>query len=506
MGDTNTAKQPLVLHHLDDIVVLGRYTFLVCLLAELAFLSQLSNTMYMVYAGASPTIRGCGNVTFASMEDACTNLHLCEGHALALDSQFYSVNEEWGLHCGRRYLERRSTSLQMFGVMIGSLSSGQLSSSIGRKKPLVICLAMTGVLSLATYFVQDFLQFTLIRFVLGIFTGGHSTVVVVYLLENIPKKSRMWINTVISYSPNVIILGAVAYFFQHWRSLALVISALHIPAVALMLYLHESPRWLVQRGKIREARRVILSIAHIDGDKAKIDERNLDHILQQEHDQFEIIGKKQHTYWHVFRKAHLALPLCIISFSFFACMVVNYANMFDLGSLSGSIYLNSILVGTLRYSTNLFCGFLDYKFLCFGRKRAHTSCQLLVLGSLVLSLAILLSGNSSFMSEVIRICVLIVCAMASQIVIVDSVTCNEFFPTSVRTLCYSFVQLCSRLGIVVAPHVYSWEEVWPYLPYTFMIAVTVLDVVLFEVLLPETKNKPLEDHIVKKPKKSSAEA
>ncbi|VDP16417.1 unnamed protein product [Heligmosomoides polygyrus] len=221
-------------------------------------------------------------------------------------------------------------------------------------------------------------------------------------------------------------------------------------------------------------------------------------------------------------------------------MVVNYANMFDLGSLSGSIYLNSILVGTLRYSTNLFCGFLDYKFLCFGRKRAHTSCQLLVLGSLVLSLAILLSGNSSFMSEVIRICVLIVCAMASQqqlgtyiaylctdgisreilldersseaqpslfqIVIVDSVTCNEFFPTSVRTLCYSFVQLCSRLGIVVAPHVYSWEEVWPYLPYTFMIAVTVLDVVLFEVLLPETKNKPLEDHIVKKPKKSSAEA
>ncbi|RCN34697.1 hypothetical protein ANCCAN_19448, partial [Ancylostoma caninum] len=128
----------------------------------------------------------------------------------------------------------------MLGVMIGSLSSGQISSSFGRKKPLVICLAMTGILSLATYFVTDLIQFTAIRFVLGIFTGGHSTVVVVYLLENIPKKSRMWINTAISYSPNVIILGIIAYFFQHWRTLALVISALHIPAVALMLYLHES--------------------------------------------------------------------------------------------------------------------------------------------------------------------------------------------------------------------------------------------------------------------------
>ncbi|VDL62520.1 unnamed protein product [Nippostrongylus brasiliensis] len=425
---------------------------------------------HITKTSSSPVIKGCGNVTFNSTDEACASMHLCDGVQLELESQFYSVNEEWDIHCERRYLERRSTSLQMFGVMIGSLSSGQISSSFGRKKPLVLCLAMTGVLSLATYFVTNLFQFTLIRFFLGIFTGGHSTVVMVYLLENIPKKSRMWINTAISYSPNVIILGVIAYFFQHWRRLALVISALHIPAV----YLHESPRWLVQRGKIREARRVILSIARIDGDKANIDERNLDKILQQEHDQLEIVGKKRHTYWHVFRKAHLALPVVIISFSFFASMVVNYANMFNLGSLSGSIYLNSILIGSIRYSTNLFCGLLDYRFICFGRKRAHTTCQLLVLGSLVITASVFYS-----------------------------VTCNELFPTSVRTLCYSVVQLCSRMGIVIAPHVFSWNEIWPYLPYTFMTIVTILDVILFEVLLPETKNKPLEDHIVKKPKKNA---
>ncbi|WKY09443.1 hypothetical protein Q1695_002087 [Nippostrongylus brasiliensis] len=504
MGDdSKLIKQPLVPQHLDDIVVFGRYTLLVCLLAEFAFLSQLSNTMYMVYAGSSPVIKGCGNVTFNSTDEACASMHLCDGVPLELESQFYSVNEEWDIHCERRYLERRSTSLQMFGVMIGSLSSGQISSSFGRKKPLVLCLAMTGVLSLATYFVTDLFQFTLIRFFLGIFTGGHSTLVTMFLVDNIPKKSRMWINTAISYSPNVIILGVIAYFFQHWRRLALVISALHIPAVFLMLYLHESPRWLVQRGKIREARRVILSIARIDGDKANIDERNLDKILQQEHDQLEIVGKKRHTYWHVFRKAHLALPVIIISFSFFASMVVNYANMFNLGSLSGSIYLNSILIGSIRYSTNLFCGLLDYRFICFGRKRAHTTCQLLVLGSLVITTSVFYSGNAAAYGEVVRICVLIICSMSSQIIIVNAVTCNELFPTSVRTLCYSVVQLCSRMGIVIAPHVFSWNEIWPYLPYTFMTIVTILDVILFEVLLPETKNKPLEDHIVKKPKKNA---
>ncbi|ETN81087.1 hypothetical protein NECAME_17941 [Necator americanus] len=274
-------------------------------------------------------------------------------------------------------------------------------------------------------------------------------------------------------------------------------------AECIFSYLHESPRWLIHRGKIREARRVILDIAHIDGDKANIDEGNLDKILQLEHDQFEVMGRKRHTYWHVFRKAHLAVPLCIIAFSFFTSMMVNYANMFNLGNLSGSIYLNSILVGSLRYSTNLVCGLLDFKFVCFGRKMAHIACQLLVIGSLVLSATILYTGYAATYGEVIRICVLIVCAMSSQIVIVNSVTCNELFPTSIRTLCYSFVQLFSRLGIVVAPHVYSWEEICHYLPYTSLIAVAVLDVILFEILLPETKNKPLEDHIVKKPKKNT---
>ncbi|KJH42422.1 hypothetical protein DICVIV_11593 [Dictyocaulus viviparus] len=51
MGNSKDALEPFVPHHLDDITVLGKYAVLVCLLTELAFLSQLSNTMYMVYAG-----------------------------------------------------------------------------------------------------------------------------------------------------------------------------------------------------------------------------------------------------------------------------------------------------------------------------------------------------------------------------------------------------------------------------------------------------------------------
>ncbi|RCN34698.1 hypothetical protein ANCCAN_19449 [Ancylostoma caninum] len=117
-------------------------------------------------------------------------------------------------------------------------------------------------------------------------------------------------------------------------------------------------------------------------------------------------------------------------------MIVNYANMFNLGNLSGSIYLNSILVGSLRYSSNLLFGLLDYKFVCFGRKMAHVASQLLIIGSLILSASILYTAF-------------------------DCCTAEDF----------AFF----RANISVP------------------------------VLIPETKNKPLEDHIVKKPKKNAGQ-
>uniref|UniRef100_A0A1I7XP98 MFS domain-containing protein n=1 Tax=Heterorhabditis bacteriophora TaxID=37862 RepID=A0A1I7XP98_HETBA len=342
--------------HMDDFVVLGKYSILVCIMTEIAMLSQLSNTMYMVYAGAAPTIKGCGNLTFSSQEEGCANIHLCGSSEINVHRQFYSINEEWVLYCEDDALVRRSTSMQMFGVMLGSLSMGQISDSFGRKWPSFISLLMMTLLGFASYFCNDLTQFTIIRTIQGVFLGAQSTVSVVYMVENIPKKSRMWISTTISYSPNVLLLGVIAYFFQEWRTLASVVSALTIPALVL-----------------------ILSLNH------------------------------------------------------FACVTVNYANMFNLGSLSGSIYLNSILIGSFRYITNLICGLLDLKLIWFGRK----------------------------------------------VVIVDSVAANELFPTSVRTLCYSFVQLFSRFGIIIAPYIFTWAETWYLLPYVFLLTIAVLDLILF---------------------------
>lgn len=57
---------------------------------------------------------------------------------------------------------------------------------------------------------------------------------VVYMIENIPKRTRGYVSTLISYSPNVILLGILAFFFQQWDRLALAIAFLTVPAIVML--------------------------------------------------------------------------------------------------------------------------------------------------------------------------------------------------------------------------------------------------------------------------------
>uniref|UniRef100_A0A915EVK2 Major facilitator superfamily (MFS) profile domain-containing protein n=1 Tax=Ditylenchus dipsaci TaxID=166011 RepID=A0A915EVK2_9BILA len=134
---------------LDDFVYLGRYSLLVCLLCELMILCQLGNMFYMIYAGAAPSIASCGSKVFSAEENdkqRCAYLDsaIAAGRTKngscsepVLKSQFYSVNAEFGYYC-EGILVKQSISIQMIGVMVGSVIFGNLSDRYGRKKVRIV--------------------------------------------------------------------------------------------------------------------------------------------------------------------------------------------------------------------------------------------------------------------------------------------------------------------------------------------------------------------------------
>lgn len=53
----------------------------------------------------------------------------------------------------------------------------------------------------------------------------------VFVIENIPKRDRIWINNFVAWAPNIIVLAVVAYFSGDWRTLTRTSAALAIPAI-----------------------------------------------------------------------------------------------------------------------------------------------------------------------------------------------------------------------------------------------------------------------------------
>ncbi|KAE9546187.1 hypothetical protein FO519_010601, partial [Halicephalobus sp. NKZ332] len=104
----------------------------------------------------------------------------------------------------------------------------------------------------------------------------------VFVMETIPKKHRVWIALAISYSPNYIIFATIAYFSQDWRTLLKVISALNIPTFICLWLAYESPRWLIQKGALEQAKETYERIEKWNGSASPERQKVLEQLIQRE--------------------------------------------------------------------------------------------------------------------------------------------------------------------------------------------------------------------------------
>ena len=61
------------------------------------------------------------------------------------------------------------------------------------------------------------------------------------------------------------VVGLVAFLFQDWQDFLLALSVVMLPALFTWLFMPESPRWLVSRGKMAEAKEVLRKGAKMNG-------------------------------------------------------------------------------------------------------------------------------------------------------------------------------------------------------------------------------------------------
>ncbi len=156
------------------------------------------------------------------------------------------------------------SSLSFYGMFFGGLLGGWMADKIGRKKALLYNVLIFSVASLGNAFFNNYTLFAICRFFTGFGIIGMNIIAMVYIAEMMPAHSRGKYQGLMAATgslgvPFGIIVSAmvVPRSPEAWRIMFLLGGIGIILFPIGLKWLYESPRWLVSKGRVIEADRVV---------------------------------------------------------------------------------------------------------------------------------------------------------------------------------------------------------------------------------------------------------
>jgi sugar porter (SP) family MFS transporter len=159
------------------------------------------------------------------------------------------------------------------GCIPGALFAGRLADRFGRKKLMIVTSILYIIAALGSGIAGSFVQLVVYRLIGGVAIGMASTLAPIYISEVAPPTFRgrlgmlqqlaIVTGILLSFISNYLIVNAHYSFLSNdtfWRYM---LAAAVIPSVIffiLLMLVPESPRWLVSKNKIADAKKVFGSI------------------------------------------------------------------------------------------------------------------------------------------------------------------------------------------------------------------------------------------------------
>lgn len=156
-------------------------------------------------------------------------------------------------------------AMSLIGATIITTFSGPVSDHLGRRPMLIISSVLYFLSGLVMLWSPNVYVLLMARLLDGFGIGLAVTLVPVYISETAPSEIRGLLNTLPQFT------GCIGMFFSYcmvfgmslmdspsWR---LMLGVLSLPSVVYFVlavyFLPESPRWLVSKGKMGEAKSVL---------------------------------------------------------------------------------------------------------------------------------------------------------------------------------------------------------------------------------------------------------
>jgi MFS transporter, SP family, xylose:H+ symportor len=402
-----------------------------------------------------------------------------------------------------------ANSCALIGCLIGSMVSGGLSESLGRKKLLVLSAAIFAISSILTGAAETFDWFIAWRITGGVAIGMASNVSPMYIAEVSPASARgrlvslnqltIVIGILAAQIVNLLIAekvpdGATAEFIrqswngQHgWRWMFYAVAVPSLIFFVASMRLPESPRWLVKRGRDELAAKTLRLIG---GDEYS--RRTLAEIQQT----FAATPAASATSSgagpaNASRIITIGVLLAILQQWCGINVIFNYAEDIyrDAGYGVSDILFNIVITGAINMIfTFVALGTVDR----FGRR------ALMLIGCSGVGLSHLLIGSAYFFGlKGLPVVVLTLCAIgcyAMSLAPVTWVLISEIFPNRIRGAAVSI----SVSGLWIACFILTFtfpvlnKALGPAGTFWLYAAVCLAGLIFILGAIPETRGKTLE--------------
>jgi sugar porter (SP) family MFS transporter len=160
-----------------------------------------------------------------------------------------------------------AASSLLLGCVIGASLAAFTSDRFGRKKVLLGAAALFTISSIGAALPRDLFQFVIARLVGGAAIGIASTLSPLYIAEISPARMRGFFvslnqlaivtGILLSYSVNYLLTGAGP---ANWRWMFASAALPSVGFLLTLLFIPESPRWLMQKGREAEAQHFLTQI------------------------------------------------------------------------------------------------------------------------------------------------------------------------------------------------------------------------------------------------------
>lgn len=185
------------------------------------------------------------------------------------------INQTWTLS---PFEQGWLVSSAIVGSVIGAAANGVLADLYGRKKIIIATALIFIIGSILCGYAPTAGWLIFSRIIIGIAVGMISFVAPIYLSEIAPEKIRGSLVSLyqLALTAGILLSYLINRIFANtelnWRWM---LGSGTIPAVILLtgiLFLHDTPRWLISKNKIDEARKVFRRILQKDNVESHISE------------------------------------------------------------------------------------------------------------------------------------------------------------------------------------------------------------------------------------------